>query len=343
MSRVKVSAYRNSGKDKWQEQMGYILVIGAGSIGRRHIQCLLEMGVGDVLIAEPAEKNRLAAEKDFDVKESFADIDQALERDYEGVVVAVPNFLHREVGCKVIDKKLNLLLEKPIEIALEPAVKIAEAVKSNGVVCLVGYCLRFEAGLREIFEIIGSGRLGKIYSVDVSTGHYLPAWRPGIDYRLTYSSQKAQGGGVCLDLSHEFDYFRWLFGEAKEVLSVARKVSDLEIDVEDLAECIITTESGIIGRVHLDYLSRVPDRRLSINGSEGKLEYDLNARKLKTFYEGDDEWKIKEFDKDRNLMYKGQLGHFIDCVQKGTEPLITADDAIKTLELALRVRSSFDL
>ena len=99
------------------------LVIGAGSIGRRHIQCLSEMGICDICIAEPADKNRLAAEKNFDIKESFSDVDQALERDYEGVVVAVPNFLHAEVGCKVIEKKMNLLLEKPIEMDIESVPK----------------------------------------------------------------------------------------------------------------------------------------------------------------------------------------------------------------------------
>ena len=319
------------------------LVIGTGSIGRRHVQCLSEMGVCDICIAEPAEKNRLAAEKDFDIKESFADVDQALERDYEGVVVAVPNFLHAEVGCKVIEKKMNLLLEKPIEINLESALKIAEAARVNKVVCMVGYCLRFETGLREVFKIVQSGRLGKIYSVDMSIGHYLPDWRAGIDYRSTYSGKRAQGGGVCLDLSHEFDYFRWFFGEAKDVVSVVKKVSDLEIDVEDVADCIITTESGVIGRIHLDYLSRVAERRLSINGSKGKLEYDLNTRELKTFYAGDKGWQEKKFDAERNLMYKSQFGHFLDCVRQGKEPLITAEDAVKTLKLALRVRSSFDL
>ena len=323
--------------------MSSYLVIGTGSIGRRHIQCLLEMGVGDVSIAEPAEKNRHAAEKDFNIKESFADIDQALQRDYEGVVVAVPNNLHAEIGCKVIEKNLNLLLEKPIEINIEAARKIEKAVKEKGVVCLIGYCLRFEAGLRKVFEIIESGQLGKIYSVDCNVGHFLPDWRPGIDYRSTYSAKRAQGGGICLDLSHEFDYFRWLFGEPKEVLSVAKKVSDLEIDVEDLAESIITTDRGIIGRVHMDYLSRVPHRQMSINASDGKLEYNLNTKQLKTFYKGDDRWVIKEFAKERNAMYKDQLAHFIDCIHNRTQPLITAADATRTLKLALWVRDGVKL
>lgn len=323
--------------------MNDFLVIGTGSIGRRHIQCLKDLGVFNIYIADVSEANRQLTQKLFDIKQSFANVDEALEKHYDGVIVAVPNHLHAAVACKVIRKKLNLIIEKPVETNLESAKRIQEAVKQNGVICLVAYCLRFDPGMQKVFEVLQSSRLGQVYSVDISAGRYLPDWRPGVDYKSVYSASKSQGGGVCLDLSHEFDYFRWLFGEAKDVVSVVRKTSDLEIDVEDIAECIITLEKGVIARIHLDYLSRSPRRYLYINGQDGTLEYNLASNQLKLFFPHDNLRQYKQFSTERNVMYRNQLQHFFDCVEQVKQPLITADDAVKTLELALRVRSSLRL
>ncbi len=168
-------------------------------------------------------------------------------------------------------------------------------------------------------------------------------WRPASDYKAIYSAKKSQGGGVCLDLSHEFDYFRWLFGEAKDVVSIVRKTSDLEIDVEDIAECIITSEKDVIARIHLDYLSRSPRRYIYINAREGTLEYDFTCNQLKLFLVADGRPQCKQLATEKNEVYRNQLRHFFDCVEQGKQPLITADDAVKTLELVLRVRSTLKL
>lgn len=321
--------------------MDNFLVIGTGSIGCRHIQCLKELGVGDIYIVEPFEASRKKAEKLFDIKGSFDNLDEALERRYDGVLAAVPSHLHAEVACKVIEKDLDLMLEKPVEVNLETAGKIQKALdKHNKVICLVAYCFRYDPGILEIKSAITAGDLGKIYSVDMSIGQYLPDWRPGIDYRSTYAVRKDQGGGVCIDVSHEFDTFRWLFGEAKDVVSVVAQVSDLELDVEDIVDCLITCENGTIGRIHIDYLLRVARRQMLVNGSEGLLEYDFFRRELKVFLAKDGYWKCKQFSSERNVIYKEQFKHFFECVKNRTQPNVTVADAIKTLELALRVRKT---
>ena len=236
---------------------------------------------------------------------------------------------------------MDLMLEKPIEINLESALKIKNAVEANNVICHIAYCFRFNLGLQDIFKILQSNRLGKVYSADIISAYYLPDWRPGADYRTTYSAQRSQGGGVCLDLSHQYDYFRWLFGEAKEILSVTKKVSDLEIDVEDVSETIIVTEKDVIGRVHLDYLSRAHRHRLFVYASEGVLEYDFIKGQLSVTTSGEEFTQLKQYSTDRNVMYRNQLRHFMDCVGERKQPLVSPDDAIKTLELALEARQGF--
>jgi predicted dehydrogenase len=317
------------------------LVIGTGSIGCRHIQCLKDLAVPNIYIVEPNEANRKRATSIYDIKESFNTTEEALQRQYDGAIVAVPNHLHAKVACQVIEKKIDLIIEKPIEITLENAAKIQKSVEANKVICLVAYVFRFDAAIQRVHEILQSGKMGKIYSADISTGQYLPDWRPGIDYRTVYSSIRDQGGGVCLDISHEFDYFRWLFGEHSKVYSIVQHASDLEMNVEDMAECLIACKNGTIGRVHLDYLSRAVRRQLYINGSKGTLYCDLITGEIKLFLAENNFWQLWNLGSERNIRYKNQLKHFFECVEARKQPLITVADAVKTLELTLEVRKSF--
>jgi predicted dehydrogenase len=320
--------------------MDRVLVVGAGSIGRRHIQCLKELGVADVFVCEPVEANQKQVCSMFDIREIFVDLAEAFKNTYDGVIVCVPNHLHAAVTVPIIEKGLPVLLEKPIEVDLAAAHKINEAANKHNIVCQIGYCLRFNGAMEQIHGIIKDGTLGKVWCADMMVGQYLPDWRPGVDYRKMYSAIKSQGGGVCLDISHELDYFRWLFGEPVHIQSQVQKISGLEIEVEDVAETIVRTDRGTIGRIHLDYLSRAPRRKLCIVAEKGNVEYDFVRGMLEVYEAGSDFWKRRLCNEDRNVMFKKQLRHFMDCVQNKSKPLIDTEDAIKTLEFALKIRSS---
>lgn len=320
--------------------MDKVLIVGAGSIGCRHIQCLKELDVAKVFVCEPSEANLKTVRCKFDIAGSFTDLTEALKTTYDGVIICVPNHVHAAVAIPIIERGMPVLLEKPIEIDLAAAQKISEAVNKHNVVCQIGYCLRFSYAIEQIHLIIDAGTLGKVLCADVTVGQYLPDWRPGVDYRKVYSAIKSQGGGVCLDISHELDYFRWFFGEPVHIQSHVQKISGLEMDVEDVAETIVMTDQGTVGRIHLDYLSRASRRRLSIIAEKGNIEYDFVSGMLEIYEAGSEFWKRRLCNEDRNVMYKKQLMHFMDCVKNKSKPLIDADDAVKTLEFALKIRTS---
>ena len=271
----------------------------------------------------------------------FDNIEDALKCQYDGAVIAVPSHLHAEIACRVIENKLPVMLEKPIDVNMEEAERICDSVDKNKSVCLIAYCLRFDLGLCKIKDILDSGILGKVYSVDSFAGDYLPESRPGSDYRKLYSAFRDKGGGVCIDYSHELDYFRWLFGEVHDVLAMVGKVSDLKIEVEDVSECLVKCENGAIGRIHVDYFSRVPRRRLLINCRNGVIDYDLLKRDLNVFNASENKTDHFSYDGKRNLIYLKQIRHFFDCIKGQSKPLITAKDATKTLKLALMIRSNY--
>jgi len=321
--------------------MKQVLVVGTGSIGRRHIQCLKELGVPDVFVCEPVEENANLVRSMFDIRGVFNDLSQALEHTFDGAIICVPNHVHAAVAVPVIERGIPVLLEKPIEVDLAAAHRIQKAIQKNAVVCQIGYCLRFSTAMEKIYSLIEAKTFGKVLCADVTVGQYLPDWRPGVDYRTIYSAIKRQGGGVCLDISHELDYFRWLFGEPVTIQSDVRKISQLEINVEDVAETIVYTASGVLGRIHLDYLSRATRRQLYIVGENGNLQYDFITGMLQIYEAGNEFWKQRTINEDRNIMFKKQLEHFMSSVRKNAKPLIDVDDAIKTLEFAFKIRESF--
>ena len=104
--------------------------------------------------------------------------------------------------------------------------------KKAKTVLAIGYNLRFLSSLQKFKSILDDKIIGDVWSVRSEVGQFLPSWRPNSDYRKGVSAQYALGGGVLLELSHDIDYLRWIFGEVAWVQAVLAQQSDLEIDVE---------------------------------------------------------------------------------------------------------------
>lgn len=123
-------------------------------------------------------------------------------------------------------------------------------------------------------ELIRSGSIGALLSIQAEYGQYLPAWRPSRDYRETYTARAALGGGILLDASHEIDYVRFLAGEMIAVYASVAKLSDLEIDVEDTAALVIRFQAKTIGEIHMDCVQRGYSRRCAVIGSDATVRWD---------------------------------------------------------------------
>src|SRR6185369_13479350 len=103
--------------------------------------------------------------------------------------------------------------------------------------------------------------------------HYLPNWRPGTDYRTSYSARRAHGGGIVLEGVHEIDYVRWMAGEVASVSAWAGRLSGLDIDSEDCALITLHCKSGAVAQIHLDYLSPLKLRGCEVVGEDAVLRW----------------------------------------------------------------------
>jgi predicted dehydrogenase len=206
----------------------------------------------------------------------------------------------------------------------------------------MGCNLRFDESLVKIKQILKSKNLGKIISINVENGSYLPDWHPLEDYRKGYSARKELGGGIVFTNIHEIDYLYWLFGDVREVFSVTGKFSHLDMNVEDFAKIILKFKNKSIATIHLDHFQQPPSRNCKILGTQGTLLWDYTKSKLSIFNIKEKKWKtiINSKNTEHDLTYQKEMAHFIQCVKSRKKTINPLDEGIETLKIALSIMKS---
>lgn len=302
-------------------------MLGTGSIGSRHLSVLRDCGA--VPIAVPVRTSRLAglAAEGFSCA---ASLEAARAEGAVAAVIATTTERHVSDIEAAIGLGLDVLAEKPLAVSFPAASGLPAKAAERGVRLFVAYCLRFDAGLQAFRRYLP--RLGEVRSVRIECRSFLPDWRPGRDYRQTYSARSGEGG-VIADLSHEIDYAIWLFGDARAIMGLATNHGWLGIETEETAEAIWTMSSGGHISMALDYVSRKPARYVRANGSEGELVFDFLAGILTVTGPGGETYE-ERFERCPNAKYEAQARAFIGAVKDGLPgALASAGEALGVLKV----------
>jgi predicted dehydrogenase len=257
-----------------------VLMIGTGSIGRRHMASLrqIDPSIEFDVLREPGRGTDLAGIGPATLSRSIA---EALDKRPGLMVVASPSAMHLRHVLAAIDSGTPFYIEKPVVVSADDLAVLEARVARGGLPTnMVGCNLRHLPSLQTLREIVDGGRLGRIARADFEAGQWLPDWRPTQDYRQSYSASRAMGGGVVFDLIHEIDAALWLLGSFTRVEAVAGRTSRLEIDSDDCACVLLGRTGGPFATIRLDYVSRRPVRRYTLVGDEASVEWDLRAGTL---------------------------------------------------------------
>lgn len=318
------------------------LIVGLGSIGRRHLENLRNVEPGSHITVW----RQHSKDMDFAGRE-YADrvvdrLDDVLSVRPNLALITSPASLHIETGLILAGQGIDLFIEKPLADRLGNIHELLDICRRRALVLMVGYNLRFCRPLQIVKQAIDEGKIGRILTIRAEVGRYLPHWRPDCDYRQTSSARRDLGGGAVLELSHELDYVRWLVGEVETVQAQVGRLSDLEIDVEDVAEIILGFNSGAIGSVHLDMIQKAPVRDCRIVGTKGTLVWDGINNLVRLFSADTGAWidLHPAKDLDRNDMYVAELTHFLQCVKERLAPAVGGVEAKRVVEIALAVKRS---
>jgi predicted dehydrogenase len=323
----------------------HVLLIGSGSIGVRHLNSLKVLGgpLHVTLLRRKNPSNDLSNAIDADVVFSLS---QAIQSRPDCAVIATPSSLHIESLPELLTAGIPVYIEKPIVASWEDLRKIRSclATLSKIPITLSGCNLRFLTSLRILRTSLLRGVIGRVVRVGLQSGQWLPDWRPAQDYRLAYSAKSSLGGGVILDLIHEIDIARWLFGEFTDVKALAGRFSSLDIDTEDTAQILLGRKEGPLISISLDYVSRLPVRCYDIVGEEGTLRWDLGTRTIGHIsHHGQKLVECESGDFDISATYLRAMREFFESVQSGRPTSQDIYDGLQSVELALRARKCAEL
>ena len=287
------------------------LFIGLGSIGSRHLKNLhticAERGITLAADALRSSLNRPLRPGVAELlRTQFTALDDPAARGhYDLAFITNPTSLHAETLQSLRGRAGALFIEKPIFSAdqadLDPA-----ALLDPGQKAYVAAPMRWCGVMLALKNRLETGADGRPYCARVLCSSYLPDWRPGVDYRTVYSAHKAMGGGVTIDLIHEWDYLVDLFGAPERLYNLRGQYSELEIDSDDVS-LYIAQYPGMLAEVHLDYFGRGYRRSIELFTPSGSLVADFGAGTL-TLPDG----KVEAYTEDVNARYLREMAYFLD-------------------------------
>lgn len=301
-----------------------VCFIGLGSIAARHIRNLKVLfgdSVSiDVLRSGNGKKIDVALQNM--IQQVYFDFSE-LPMDYDVIFITNPTRLHYETLLKVKRSAKHFFIEKPVfETGHE---NIAKLGLNSDSVYYVACPLRYTKIIQYLKQNID---FSKVHSMRCISSSYLPDWRSEADYRDTYSARKELGGGVSIDLIHEWDYINYLIGQPQAVHSFIGKKSDLEIDSDDVAIYIAEYVDKFV-EVHLDYIGRTAIRKIDLFSEDDSIEADLITKKV--IYRKRN--VVVDLDEDRDSYQKKELLHFFDILERNCPNDNTIEKACQTLRI----------
>ena len=298
-----------------------ICFFGMGSIGKKHLKNLVKILKERKLNFEIDVVKR-TREVDEEVRfyiNNIYSIKDFTPTFYDIVFIVNDTSAHIETLNLMKNYSNNFFIEKPLSINVNKININDYKDKKIYIACPMRYSNVIEYLKKEI-------DVSKVYSVRAICSTYLPDWRPTIDYRHNYSAKKELGGGVTLDLIHEWDYLIYLLGFPEKIFNLNKKVSHLEINSDDLSIYIAKYKDKLV-ELHLDYFGRIPTRKVEFFLKEGTVIGDFIKNTI-----------ILEDNREINLSddiddYIKEMNNFLDIIFNQKDNFNNLEHAYKVLKL----------
>jgi len=295
-----------------------VLIIGYGSIGQKHAKILKNLKCEiTVLTKQKKIPFKIIQDKKEIIKYNP---DYIIISNCTSKHIEYTNFLEKNLKKKII------LIEKPISNKYKKL-----KLKNNKYI--VGYNLRFHPLIQFIKKKI---KKQNIHFISVNVSSYLPEWRKNINYKNSNSAKKKLGGGLLLELSHELDYVKWIFGKIKLIYSYNKKISNLKIDTDDILILFGEINKRIKVIFNMNFFSRINERNIQIEGKNFSLKADL----IKNHIEILSNKKIRKYNWKKYKVFNTYVQEHKKIFKKNFKDFCTFEDSMNTLKMIKQIRGS---
>ncbi|MDX2478177.1 MAG: Gfo/Idh/MocA family oxidoreductase [Gammaproteobacteria bacterium] len=298
-------------------------VVGVGYLGRFHARIYNDMpGVELVGVADTNHETADRVASEYETRAFYDPL--ALLDEVDVVSVVVPTSLHRQIAVPYLEKGIHMLLEKPVASTLEDAKVIVETARKHGATLQIGHLERFNAGIMALAD-------------DVNEPRFIEA------HRLGPFVERATDVDVVTDLMiHDIDIILSLVGE--KLASISATGTPVLTNHVDIANARLEFVNGAVANVTASRVSRKKFRRIRVFGRNSYRAINFVDQQLEVAYPGD----IPEGQNYPEIVYEShsitpsqpldaELAHFIDAVRQGNKPLVTGEDGMEALRVAMQV------
>jgi predicted dehydrogenase len=316
-----------------------ILILGVGSIGLRHLKNTFSLFPNASVFVLSRSKTEVEGFPSVKVYNSFEQIYQN-QIVFDAAIVATPTANHVNDCLRLIELGIKkIYVEKPISNNFNNLLTLKELAKHNNIQIFVGFDLKFETGLAKVKTLITDKSIGNLISFQAEVGQYLPDWRPETNYKQGMSAKIELGGGVMLDLIHEFDYLSWLLGGFKKIYGLNKKINRLSIETEGISVNILESNSGVLGVLSLDYIQKDLHRSAKFIGDNGTIEWNYVTSSVKWKNHQDKDWNVFNYSQNRNDRFLTSLKAFFDAnTIVFDEKLTVLNEGITSLENVIKAK-----
>lgn len=335
-----------------------VLFVGLGGIGQRHLRNIIHlMGNAVDIYAYRVRRAGFVLDNDLKIIDDndlegrynirvVDSLSQAWEIGMDCVFICNPSSFHMDILLESAKNGCNIFVEKPLSHNYNHIDTLQEILHEKGNITFVGYQNRFHPCIRKTKELLDKGTIGRVIMVSAEIGESVKNWHKYEDYKTMYACRKELGGGVVLSQIHELDYIISFFGMPKNVYAVGGKLSNLDIDVEDVTDILMKYRiAGIEVPISIreDYLQNPPVRKCKVVGTDGRIEFDLLKATILLYDKNGNLILNERYEFRRNDMFLDEMKIFLDAVKgKTCREIITISEGIKSLKVALAIKQSIE-
>ncbi len=317
----------------------HVLVVGAGSIGERHLRCFLATGRADVSFVEVKEALRAEVAGRYPRARPYASVEAALEARPTAAVIATPAPLHVPHATALAGRGVHVLVEKPLSVSVEGVDALARRAREAGVVAGVAYVYRAHPVLGEMREAIRAGRFGRPVELVVVAGQHFPLYRPA--YRETYYTKHETGGGAVQDaLTHMLNAGEWLLGPIERVVADTAHQVLPGTDVEDTVH-VLARQAGVPASYSLNQHQAPNETTLTVICERGTARFETHTGRWRSMEQPGGEWTDHDgVSLERDTLFVRQANAFLDAIVGKSPVACSIEEGAQTLRVNLAILAS---
>src|SRR6202790_1706547 len=299
-------------------------VVGVGVMGANHARVLADLAeVKLVGIADTDPRQRALVSESLGCA-GHADVEALIASGVDAITIAAPTHLHRDLALTCTHNGVHILVEKPIASSVEEGRAIIAAAQRAGVTLMVGHVERFNPAVEAIKDAIHSEDILSIAITRV--GPFPP---------------RMSNVGVVIDLAvHDIDLIRWFTDS--DIVEVQPQLSSAMAEREDIALLQFRTASGVLAHINTNWLTPFKARNVTIATRGNYVMCDLLTRQVTEIFglQPDGSYSMRHLSVGHAEPLRAELQSFVEAIRDGKEPAVTGEEAVASLEIAIRCLDS---